>query len=201
MITKQNKKGSMLAGVLITLGIVLFVALMIGACIAGTYNTLVQKDTTVEAQFGNIQTAMERRLDLIPNLVSTVKGSANFEKDTQTQIAAMRGGIRDAKGVSDMQKVDTQMSSLISGINIQVEAYPELKSTANFLALQDELTGSENRISWERNNYNDVVKEYKASVRSFPTNIIAGMFGFEQSKWQTYESKENASDAPIVDFS
>lgn len=201
MITKQNKKGNVLAGVLITLGIVLFVALMIGGWIASSYNTLVDKDTSVENQWGKIQSAMERRLDLIPNLVATVKGSADFEKSTQTQIAAMRGGIRDAKSISDMQKVDGQISSLISGINVQIEAYPQLKSTENFLALQDELSGTENRLKYERDEYNNMVRDYKVQVRSFPTNIIAGMFGFEQSKWETYESKENASDVPTVDFS
>ena len=201
MITKQNKKGNVLAAVLITLGIIIAIALIIGSWVAGSYNSLTDKDTSVENQWGKVQSAYERRLDLIPNLVATVKGSASFEQDTQTQIAAMRGGIRDAKTVSDMQKVDGQMSALMSGINVQIEAYPALKSTENFMALQDELAGTENRIKWERDEYNNQVKDYKYAVRSFPTNIIAGMFGFEQSKWETYEAKENASDAPTVDFS
>jgi LemA protein len=167
----------------------------------GSYNTLVGSDINVENQWGKVQSAYERRLDLIPNLVATVKGSAAFEQDTQTQIAAMRGGIKNAKTVSDMQKVDGQMSSLMSGINIQVEAYPDLKSTANFMALQDELAGTENRIKWERDNYNDMVKDYKLKVRSFPMNMIAGMFGFEQSKWDMFAAVENASEPVTVDFS
>jgi len=196
MIT-QNKKGSALFVVSALLAIIV----IIGMFMAGTYNSIVSLDTGVEAQWGKVQSAYERRLDLIPNLVATVKGSADFEKNTQTQIALLRSGVKDAKSVGDMQKVDGQMSALMSGINIQLEAYPELKSTANFLALQDELAGTENRIKWERDNYNDVVKDYKYKVRSFPTNMIAGMYGFSESKWETYEAKEEASDAPEVDFS
>ena len=200
MITKQNKKGNVLAAVLITLGIIIAIALIIGSWVAGSYNSLTDKDTSVENQWGKVQSAYERRLDLIPNLVATVKGSASFEQDTQTQIAAMRGGIRDAKTVSDMQKVDGQMSALMSGINVQIEAYPALKSTENFMALQDELAGTENRIKWERDEYNNQVKDYKYAVRSFPTNIIAGMFGFEQSKWDMFQSNDGAENAPQVDF-
>jgi LemA protein len=201
MITKQNKKGSAVSAVLITLGILLFIITVLASWIMGSYNTLVGSDVNAENQWGKVQSAYERRLDLIPNLVATVKGSAAFEQDTQTQIAAMRGGIKNAKTVSDMQKVDGQMSSLMSGINIQVEAYPDLKSTANFMALQDELAGTENRIKWERDNYNDMVKDYKLKVRSFPMNMIAGMFGFEQSKWDMFAAVENASEPVTVDFS
>jgi len=200
MINKQNNKGNALAIVGITMAVVVVVLLIIGSWVGGTYNGLVDKDTTVENQWGKVQSAYERRLDLIPNLVSTAKGSASFEQDTQTQIAALRGGIKNAKNVNDMQKVDGQMSALMSGINIQLEAYPALRSTENFMALQDELAGTENRIKWERDNYNDLVKVYKYSVRSFPTNMIAGMFGFEESKWDTFEAKEEAEDAPEVDF-
>jgi len=195
MITK-NKKGSALLIVVILLGLVVIGAM----AMAGTYNTLVGLDTDVENQWSKVQSSYERRLDLIPNLVATVKGSANFEKDTQTMVAEMRSGVRDASSVSDMQRVDGQMAALMSGINIQVEAYPELKSTTNFLALQDELAGTENRIKWERDNYNDFVKTYKYKVRSFPTNIFARIYGFSESDWETYEAKENADTAPVVDF-
>jgi len=195
MITK-NKKGSALFVVLAIVGIIFIIATFL----AGTYNSLVDLDVNVENHWSKVQSAYERRLDLIPNLVATVKGSADFEKNTQTQIALLRSGVKEAKSVNDMQKVDGQMSALMSGINIQLEAYPELKSTTNFLALQDELAGTENRIKWERDNYNDEVRNYKLKVRSFPTNMIAGMFGFEESKWDTFEAKEEAEDAPEVDF-
>lgn len=201
MITKQNKKGNAVSAVLITLGILLVIIIVLASWIMGSYNTLVGSDVNVENQWGKVQTAYQYRLDLIPNLVATVKGSSDFEKSTQTQVAALRGGIQNAKTVSDMQKVDGQMSALMSGINVQVEAYPELKSTANFMALQDSLAGSESRIKWERDNFNDMVKDYKLKVRSFPMNIIAGMFGFEQSKWEMFAAVENASEPTTVDFS
>jgi len=196
MITKNKKGSTALTIVFVLLGIIM----ILGTFLAGTYNTLVGLDTDVENEWAKVQTSYERRLDLIPNLVATVKGSADFEKDTQTKVAEMRSGVRSASSVADMQKVDGQMATLMSGINIQVEAYPELKSTTNFLALQDEIAGTENRISWARNNYNDAVKTYKFTVRSFPTNILAKMYGFSESKWETYEAKDAADDAPVVSF-
>ena len=198
MITKQNKKGNATA---IALGVVIAVVLILACWILGSYNGLVGVDINVGNQFGKVQSAYQYRLDLIPNLVATVKGSSNFEKETQTQVAALRGGIQNAKSVSDMQKVDSQMSALMSGINVQVEAYPELKSTANFMALQDSIAGAESRIKWERDNYNDMVKDYQLRVRSFPSNIVAGMFGFTLDKWRMFQSDTGASAAPIVSFS
>jgi LemA protein len=201
MITKQNKKGNALAAVLITLGILILIAIIIGSWIAGSYNTLVDKDTSVEAQFGKIQTAMERRLDLLPNLASTVKGSANFEQETLIEVAKARGGIRIANNPTSLEEANRPVMSMMAGLMTYAEQYPALKSTEAFKGLMDEIAGSENRISWERNNYNDLVKEYKAEVRKFPTTMIAGMFGFEQSKWEMYNAVQNATVAPTVDFS
>jgi len=201
MITKQNKKGNVLAGVLITLGILITIALIIGSWMAGNYNTLVQKDTTVEAQFGKVKVAMERRLDLLPNLAATVKGSANFEKDTLVQVAQARGGLRVSSTPSQLDEANKPITAMMYGMLSYTEQYPQLKSTEAFKALMDEIAGSENRIAFERNNYNDVVREYKSQVRSFPSNLIAGMFNFEQSKWDTFEAQTNASVAPTIDFS
>jgi LemA protein len=196
----KNKKGGAGTIVLITLGIVFLLLFFVGVFIAGSYNGLVSTDTNVEQKWGNVQTSYERRLDLIPNLVETVKGVSNFEKDTQTQIAAFRAGIQNAKTPAQLDEVGKQMNQLVSGIAVSVEAYPDLKSSQNFLALQDELAGTENRISWERNNYNEAVKSYKTKVRTFPTNIIAGMFGFDLSKWDMFEASDGADTAPKVKF-
>ena len=201
MITKQNKKGSGLAGVLITLGVLIFIIFILGSFLIGSYNTLVDKDTSVENQWGKVQSAYERRLNLIPNLVSTIKGSADFEQETLIEVAKARGGIRVANNPTSLEEANRPISAMIAGMMTYTENYPTLKTTEQFRALMDELAGTENRVKYETDAYNDLVKDYKQQVRRFPTTIIAGMFGFEQSKWDTFESRENASVAPTVDFS
>ena len=197
----MNNKGSAMAGVLITLLVIVFIAIIFGSWVAGSYNTLVDKDTSVEAQWGSVQSAYERRLDLIPNLVATVKGSADFEKETLVEVAKARGGIRLANNPSQLETANQPITTMMAGLMTYVENYPTLKTTEQFRALMDELAGTENRVKWERDNYNGMVKDYKQQVRIFPANLIAGMFGFEQSKWDIFESRENASVAPTVDFS
>lgn len=196
----KNKKGQ-IGGALIALIIIIVVIIIIVLVCVGIYNGLVGKDVAVKTQWGNVQTAYQRRMDLIPNLVATVKGSAAFEESTQTQIAALRSKINTAQTPSDMQAVDTGTSSLIHDINVQVEAYPTLQSTANFRALQDEIAGTENRINWERDNYNTVVQDYQTATRMFPGAIFAGMFGFSPDKYTFFQANENASTAPVVNFS
>jgi len=194
----KNKKGQITAMAIV--GVVIVVIVILGAMIIGTYNGLVNKDVSVQNQWGKVQSAYQRRLDLIPNLVATVKGSANFERDTQLQVAALRSQVDMAKNPDDMKTVDTGTSSLIRNINIQVEAYPDLKSTENFRALQDELAGTENRVKWERDEYNNKVKDYQSATRTFPGNIFAGMFGFLSDKYKFFESTPGAENPPIVNF-
>jgi LemA protein len=196
----MNKKGNTLGVVLVSFGVIALIGLMFFGWIAGSYNTLVNKDVSVENSWAKVQTAYERRADLIPNLVETVKGVSNFEKDTQTQIAMFRSGVKNAETPEQLDKVGKQMNSFVSDIIVSIEAYPNLKSNENFLALQDELAGTENRVKFERDNFNDAVKEYKIQVRKFPTSIIAGMFGFEQSKWNMFEVSEGSEEAPKVSF-
>jgi len=196
----MNKKGSILAGFAIAAGIIIGMILITALVVAGMYNGLIQKDVSSEKAWANVQTAYERRLDLIPNLVATVKGAASFERDTQTEIAGLRSGIRDAKNAGEMQEVEGRINSLVSDLIVSVEAYPQLRATDNFRALQDELAGTENRIKWERDNFNEKVQEYKVAVRTFPTNIIAGMFGFTQDKWDMFEAEKAASKPVNVSF-
>lgn len=177
----------------------------IGLWVMGTYNSLVGKDTTVENQWAHVQTAYQRRADLIPNLVDTVKAAKDFEQGTQTKIAELRSqagqakiDMSNAKDMDQLQAANTQMSSVLSRLMVIVEAYPDLKSNANFLALQDELAGTENRIKWERDNYNNAVQDYKVSVRTFPTNMIGGMFGFTPDKWKMFQANAGAQNAPDV---
>lgn len=199
------KKLSPLWIVLIVIGaIILFTVLWF----IGSYNGLVRTDETVNEKWGNVQSAYQRRADLIPNLVETVQGAVKFEKETQTEIAALRSNaiaareaLRSAKThqeqLAAMQQID-KAASTFSGLNINVENYPQLKATENFLSLQDELAGTENRVKVERDLYNKAVKNLNIKVRRFPTNIVAGMFGFE--KKEMFEAELGAEKAPKVDF-
>jgi LemA protein len=199
----MHKQGQVWLGI----GIVVIVLIIVGAIIAGMYNGLVNKDVAASTQWGYVQAAYQRRADLIPNLVATVQASANFEKSTQTEVAQLRSDanavdqqVANAKTPSDLDAAATQMTGLIGRLNVVVEAYPQLQSTANFQSLQDELAGTENRIQFERDNYNSAVQSYQTAVRSFPTNILAGMFGFNADKWQMFQASQTAQNSPTVNF-
>jgi LemA protein len=194
--------GEILIGIVI---VCIICAGFVGLALVGTYNSLVGKDTTVENQWAHVQTAYQRRADLIPNLVDSVKAAKDFEQQTQTQIAQLRSqagqakiDMGNAKDVEQLQAANSQMSSVLSRLMVIVEAYPDLKSNANFLALQDEIAGTENRVKWERDNYNNAVQDYKVSTRTFPTNMIAGMFGFSPDKWNMFQADAGAEKAPDV---
>lgn len=184
----------------IAFGIVVGVILISFLSISGTYNGLVTKDEVVANSWANVQTAYERRADLIPNLVETVKGYSKMEQETQTSIATLRSGIQSANNPEELEKVGSKMNSMISDIIVSVEAYPDLKASENFLSLQDELVGTENRIKWERDNFNEKVKEYRILIRRFPTNLIANMFRFNADKYSMFEAKEGADEAVAVNF-
>jgi len=201
----MNKKGQMSGGAvaLIILGIVVFLVLIA----VGMYNGLVKKDVEVTNQWAKVQASYQRRADLIPNLVETVKGSASFEMTTLTQITEMRSQagqiqsqVASATTPEQLAATQSEMSGLLSRLMVIVEAYPTLKSNENFLALQDELAGTENRIQFERNNYNDAVRNYQVGVRSFPTNIIANMYGFDADKYNMFQADAGADKAPKVGF-
>lgn len=200
------KKNSISKTWIIT-GVIVVVILIFSMMIIGSYNGLVQKDVTVTAEWGKVQSAYQRRADLIPNLVETVKGSANFEKSTLEEITKLRSeatqvqsNAQSASTAGQLQQVQTDMSGILSRISVIVEAYPTLKSNANFLALQDELAGTENRIKFERDNYNNAVKDYQISTRTFPRNIIAGIFGFSSDKYSMFQSDAGADKSPKVGF-
>lgn len=194
-----NNKAQMSSAFIVLIAILAIIFITIMWAISA-YNSLVQKDVATEKAWGNVQTAYQRRVDLIPNLVETVKGVVKFEQDTQTQIAALRSGITNARTPEELQTAGANVNSYLQGLNINVEAYPDLKSNANFLALQDELAGTENRIKFERDNFNEAVQNYKTSVRKFPTNLIAGMYGFALDKWNMFAAQEGAENAPQVNF-
>jgi len=175
---------------LIIVGAVLLVAVF---WVAGSYNGLVRADETVDEKWANVQTAYQRRIDLIPNLIATVQASADFETNLQTQVTAMRTGLSSAATPEDLEALGTKIET---AINLVFEAYPQVRSTENFLSLQDQLEGTENRIKTERDIYNKAVKNMNIKVRRFPTNIIAGIFGF--GKKVLFASVAGAETAPDV---
>ena len=191
---------------IILLSVVGVLLLLAGLCVS-TYNGLVTKDETVSEKWGAVQTVYQRRADLIPNLVNTVKGYAAHEASTLQAVTDARThatsiNIDPATATpEEMQAwMDAQqeLSKSLGRLIAVAESYPELKASENFLALQSQLEGTENRISVERQRYNEAVKEYNVSVRRFPSNIIASMFGFEQKPM--FEASAGAEVAPVVQF-
>src|ERR1041384_1676069 len=169
--------------------IVLFIVLIIALFFGGTYNRLVRLQQSVDQQWAQVQNVYQRRADLIPNLTNTVAGAANFEKSTLTEVTNARASVgrvqldpnrapTDAAQLEQFQAAQGQLSNALSRLLVVVERYPELKANQNFLGLQAQLEGTENRISVERGNFNTAVQNYTVAVRSFPPNLIAGMFGF-----------------------
>lgn len=200
----MNKKGNIALYILIGLVVIVFFGILI---YVGMYNGLVNSDESVRNTWSKVQTAYQRRADLIPNLVSTVKGARDFEQETQTQIALLRSQaagaqqkVASANTAEELNQAGAEMSGVLSRLMVVVEAYPDLKSNENFLALQDELAGTENRVKWERDNYNDAVKTYRTKTRSFPTSIVAGMAGFYPDKWEQFQAEPGSEVVPQVVF-
>lgn len=199
------KKGcliSLVVMVVLALGIVSIVSWGIGA-----YNGMVTMQETVTSQWGNVETQYQRRSDLIPNFVNTVKGAADFEKNTFTQVIEARSKATSvnidpskltAENMKQFQAVQGELSSALSRLMVVVEKYPELKATQNFRDLQVELEGTENRISIERRKFNDVALTYNTYIKRFPQNFLAGMFGFQPKPY--FEAAEGSDKAPEVKF-
>lgn len=181
---------------LIGIGVVVAV---IAIWIVALYNNLVSDQQGVETARANIETQLQRRSDLIPNLVSTVQGYATQEKDIFTDIANARAQMAGATNLADQAQADSALSSALSRLLLVVENYPELKSNQNFQDLSTQLEGTENRIAIARQDYNDAVTRYNTKRRRFPTNIIANVFGFETEP--LFEASDAAEEVPVVDFS
>ena len=184
---------------LLIVGIVLLIIIVIPySYLKGTYNRLVTLDEGVKAAWAQVENQLQRRFDLIPNYVETVKGYAKHEKEVLTQVTEARAKVGGAGNIPDKISANNQLSAALSRLLLVVERYPDLKANANFIRLQDELAGTENRIAVERRRYNETVKTYNVTIRQFPTNIVAGMFGFEKAVF--FEVPKEVQQAPKVKF-
>lgn len=202
--------------ILIVVGAVFLFLLLFGGCTAcSTYNNMVPAEEEVDQAWANVENQYQRRADLIPNLVNTVKGYAAHESETLQAVTDARAGLTQALDNANsatsadvttseqaMQRFQQAQSNLKGALDIYVnavrEAYPDLKANTNFLGLQDQLEGTENRIATERTRYNEKVKAYNVMIRRFPSNIFAGMFGFSEKPM--FQAEAGAQNAPKVEF-
>ncbi len=173
----------------------------------GSYNQFVQTEEQVNGQWAEVETQYQRRADLIPNLVNTVKGYAEFEQETLTGVVEARAKATSMtidptnltpEKLAEFQQAQDQLSGALSRLLVTVERYPDLKANQNFLELQAQLEGTENRIAVARRNFNESVVSYNANIRTFPNNIFAGWYGFETKG--TFEASAGAENAPSVQF-
>src|SRR5215813_1761300 len=196
-------------GCVVVLLVLLFVAVAVALAIGGSYNRLVRLQQAVDQSWAQVQNVYQRRADLIPNLVNTVSGAANFEKSTLVEVTNARASVgrvqldpnkapTDAAQLEQFQAAQGQLSNALSRLLLVSERYPELKANQNFLSLQAQLEGTENRISVERGNFNQMVQNYNVAVRSFPINLIAGMLGFPPRPF--FSAQPGAEKPPPVQF-
>lgn len=189
--------------------IIVFVLGLIVVLGISTNNGLVEREENVESAWAQVENQYQRRADLIPNLVNTVRGAADFEQETLTAVINARSNatsvnitaadLNDPSKIAQFQEAQQQLSGALSRLLVSIERYPELKANSNFRDLQAQLEGTENRISIERMRFNKAAQSYNTSIRKFPTSIIASISGFERKSY--FEAENGAENAPTVDFS
>ena len=181
--------------------VIIVVVVILVAIIAGlvsNYNGVVSLSEEVDNKFATIDTMLQRRADLIPNLVNTVKGYTNQEQAVIDSVTDARAKLAGANSVEEKANADQELSTALSNLLVVVENYPDLKSSQNFINLSDELAGTENRIATARKDYNDAVREYNTKIKRFPTNIVSGMFGYGEKEY--FQASEGSEEVPTVDF-
>jgi len=179
-------------------GVVLLVAVIAGMSLVGRYNTFVTANEQIDASWAQVENVLQRRADLIPNLVATVQGFAEQEREIFTEVANARSRLLGAGSPAEAAAANAGLTGALGRLLAISEAYPQLRSNENFIRLQDELAGSENRIAVERRRYNDAVRAYNTQILQFPNNLIAGMFNFSSREY--FEADEDAADVPTVEF-
>jgi len=197
---------------LAVVGLIVLFLIVFGLFLVGTYNSLVSLDQGVQAQWAQVENVYQRRLDLVPNLVETVKGAAEFEKETFTAVTEARSkvGQISAEGLSNLpndpaafarfQQAQEGLSGALSRLLLVVERYPDLKATQNFLELQAQLEGTENRIAVERMRFNEAARAFNTKRLTFPTNLVAGFFGERFNEKAYFKAQAGAEEAPAVKF-
>lgn len=191
----------------ITIAIIAVIALFFYSSIKGSYNGMVQKSENVDQQWANVENVYQRRADLIPNLVNTVKGYAEHEQETLTAVIEARSKASSVSidptnltpdKISQFQNAQGELSSALSRLMVVMERYPDLKANQSFLDLQVQLESTENRIATERRKFNETARDYNTFIKMFPKNIWANLFGFDQKPY--FEAAEGADQAPKVEF-
>lgn len=183
---------------LIVIGVIVLALLIPLLYLKGTYNSLVRMDETIKGAWAQVENQLQRRYDLIPNYVETVKGYAKHEKEVFLKVTEARSRVAGAGTIGEKIAANNGLSSALARLLVVVERYPELKANTNFIRLQDELAGTENRIAVERRRFNEAVRAYNTKIRSFPTNQIAGLFGFEKATF--FEVPKEIQEVPKVKF-
>jgi LemA protein len=184
---------------LVIIGVLILIALGVFGWAAGARNTLVTERESVNGAWSQVDVALQRRADLIPNLVETVKGFAKQEQAVIKEVTDARAALGGARNPSEKIQANSQLDGALSRLLVVVENYPQLKSNENFLRLQDELAGTENRIAVERRKYNETVQKYNTDIELFPNNIAASMFGFQRND-AYFKTEAGARNAPKVAF-
>ncbi|WP_340152819.1 LemA family protein [uncultured Marivirga sp.] len=194
-------------GLLITIGVIVVVVFILYRLFAGSYNNMVTKEEQVTGAWSQVENVYQRRADLIPNLVNTVKGYADFEQETLQGVIEARSkatGVNvntddlSPEKIQQFQQAQQGLSSALSRLMVVVERYPDLKANQNFIKLQDQLEGTENRIAVERRRFNEVTQDYNTYIRKFPQAMLAGMYGFDKKGY--FEADQGAEQAPEVSF-
>ena len=185
------KKGMVIA-------IVVGLIVVLGIALISANNNLVAMEAEVDAAFADVDTYLQRRADLIPNLVNTVKGYAAHEQEAIDSVTEARANLAGASTVEEKAAADSALTTALNNLLVIVENYPDLKASANFTQLSDELAGTENRIATARRDYNEAVREYNTAIRKFPGSLIAGLFGFEQKDY--FQASDGAQNVPTVEF-
>ena len=182
----------------IILIVIIALIAIIGITCIGSYNSMVTKEEKIESSLSNLDVMLQRRSDLIPNLINTVKGYTSHENEVIDKITKARENLVNANSISEKSKENNELTDPLNALMLVVENYPDLKSSANFTQLSDELAGTENRIAVARKDYNDAVNEFNTMIKKFPKSILANIFGFDKKEY--FEADDTSKEVPNVKF-